>query len=482
MKIFKIAAAALLCSVMLPALSSCEEDEKYNPVLDESLKVGAPTLSVEQGAVVDLDLEAITITYAQPVSLNSAAPITLNDQPVAATVNADDRREVIVPLALTAGTSYVLNVSERAVAVIGTPWFAPEVSLNFSTAAKEIPSTDIEPLVNANAIAQAQNVHQFLVEEHGKHILSGAMANVNNNNDFPDWIYSLTGKYPAMVGYDFIHLPESGQNWINYDDITPATTQWENNGLVSYMWHWRVPTDEQAWRDKDYNRYGARVPGPNVEGPTDFDITRALEPGTWENEFILEDLDKVAVIFKKLEAAGIPVIWRPLHEAAGSYIYNNPWFWWGAKGGEATKQLWILMYDRLVNHNGVNNLIWVWTAQYDADHCAEMAADYPGNEYVDAVGVDVYATNDDSQVSAYSALVELTQGKKLVALTETGLVQNPDKCMADKAAWSWFNIWYTYNAHVDNPSVDEFGNTPESLRGVFDSEYVINREDMPSLK
>ena len=140
------------------------------------------------------------------------------------------------------------------------------------------------------------------------------------------------------------------------------------------------------------------------------------------------------------------------------------------------------MYDRLVNHNGVNNLIWVWTAQYDADHCAEMAADYPGNEYVDAVGVDVYAKNDDSQVSAYSALVELTQGKKLVALTETGLVQNPDKCMADKAAWSWFNIWYTYNAHVDNPSVDEFGNTPESLRGVFDSEYVINREDMPSLK
>ena len=283
---------------MLPALSSCEEDEKYNPVLDESLKVGAPTLSVEQGAVVDLDLEAITITYAKPVSLNSAAAITLNDQPVAATVNADDRREVIVPVALTAGTSYVLNVPERAVAVIGTAWFAPEVSLNFSTAAKEIPSTDIEPLVNANAIAQARNVHQFLVEEHGKHILSGAMANVNNNNDFPDWIYSLTGKYPAMVGYDFIHLPESGQNWINYDDITPATTQWNNNGLVSYMWHWRVPTDEQAWRDKDYNRYGARVPGPNVEGPTDFDITRALEPGTWENEFILEDLDKGAVIFK----------------------------------------------------------------------------------------------------------------------------------------------------------------------------------------
>lgn len=477
MKLFKIAAAALLCAAMVPAFSSCDNDEVYNPEKDPSQQIGQPVVSVAEGAVVATDLSTITLTYERPVAMNTAVAVTLNDAPVSATVNTDDRRIVELSVALTAGKAYTLKVPERAFAVIGTAWFAPEVTVNFSTEAVEVPPTDIEALINPSATAKTVAVHNFLVQEYGKHILSGAMTNVNNNNDFPDWIYSLTGKYPAIVGYDFIHLPESGQNWIDYTDITPATTQWQAGGLVSYMWHWRVPTDEQAWKDHDYNRYGARVPGDDVDGPTDFDIERALQEGTWEHEFILEDLDKVSAIFKQLEAAGIPVLWRPLHEAAGSYKHNGAWFWWGAKGGEATKELWKLMYDRIVNVNGVNNLIWVWTAQYEEGYTDRMIADYPGNEYVDAVGTDIYADNDDSQVAAYSALASMTGGKKLVAVTETGRVQNPDKCMADGAGWSWFNIWYTYNAHLDNPSTDGFGNTAESLKGVFDSAYVLNRGD-----
>lgn len=308
------------------------------------------------------------------------------------------------------------------------------------------------------------------------------MANVNNNNDFAAWVKEKTGKDVAVTGYDFIHLPESGQSWIDYNDITPAETQWNANGLVSYMWHWRVPADEQAWKDSDFTRYGCRTPGDDVEDPVDFDIERALQEGTWEHEFIIQDLAKVASVLKLLQDKGIPVIWRPLHEAAGDYEYNNPWFWWGAKGGEATKQLWRLMYDQLVNVHGCNNLIWVWTAQYKAGYEDRMTADYPGNDVVDIIGTDIYANDDNSQVAAYEALMALGEGKKLVTISETGLIQNPDKCFADGAYWSWFNLWYTYDLHNTGGDKDGFGNTAESLKAVMGSGYVINRDAMPSLK
>lgn len=480
-RLIRMAAAAIALAGAV-SLTSCDPDEEYNPSQDPSEKIEAPHVSVAEGATVDAGISTILLTYSKPVSLNPSESVTLNDAVVSASVNAEDRCIVELSVALAPGTAYTLVVPERAAAVIGSTWFAPGVTVNFSTSDAPVVPTDIQPLINPNASAQAKNVHDFLVAEYGKHILSGAMANVNNNNDFADWLYGITAKYPAITGYDFIHLPESGQDWIDYNDIAPAKTQWQANGLVSYMWHWRVPTDEQAWKDKDYDRWGCRVPGTDVEGPTDFDITRALTPGTWENEFILEDLDKVSAVFKLLEAEGIPVLWRPLHEAAGSYKYSGAWFWWGAKGGEATKELWKLMYDRIVNVNGVNNLIWVWTSQCEEGYYDNMAADYPGNDFVDVVGLDVYADNDESQKEAFSALKRMTDGKKLLALSETGRLQSPEKCIADGAGWSWFNLWYTYDAHKDNPATDGFGNTAESIKAVFGSPYTINREDMPSLK
>lgn len=53
---------------------------------------------------------------------------------------------------------------------------------------------------------------------------------------------------------------------------------------------------------------------------------------------------------KRLRDAKVPVLWRPLHEAAGNQ-WNTPWFWWGSKGATVYKQLWNIMFDRLNNHH-----------------------------------------------------------------------------------------------------------------------------------
>ena len=49
------------------------------------------------------------------------------------------------------------------------------------------------------------------------------------------------------------------------------------------------------------------------------------------------------------------------------------------------KTLWRLMFDRLVNYHGLNNLIWVWTTSASDD----AATWYPGDDYVDILGMDI---------------------------------------------------------------------------------------------
>ena len=457
-------------------MTSCGSDNGGDePVVKPEIS----KVSVAEGAEIDPDTKEITVQYTTDIIVNTSISVTLNGSTVSTSVK--DGNTLSVAVSLRKATSYELAVPANAIVGKGTGQFAPALNLKFKTSGTNEPA-GILPLLNSNATKEAKNVYIFLLEQYGKKMLSGAMANVNNNNDFAGWIKKVTGKDVAITGYDFIHLPESGENWIDYSDINPAKEQWAANGLVSYMWHWRVPTDKEAYDSKNYKRYDASIKGENGGSGTNFDIREALKEGTWQNECIMADIDKVAGYLKLLQDANIPVIWRPLHEAAGSYKYSGAWFWWGRYGDEPTKQLWKLMYDRLVKHHGLNNLIWVWTAQCEEGYYDKMAASYPGNEWCDVVGVDVYADNDSSQKAAFDALVEMTGGKRMVTLSETGRIQNPDKCFADGAHWSWFNLWYTYDQHKGSSTTDGFGNTVESLKAVLGSPYVINRGDMPSLK
>ena len=53
--------------------------------------------------------------------------------------------------------------------------------------------------------------------------------------------------------------------------------------------------------------------------------------------------------------AHVPVV-RPYHEM------NGDWFWRGGRTGQySTAALYRQLFDRLVNHHHLNNLIWVWS-------------------------------------------------------------------------------------------------------------------------
>lgn len=463
-------------------LFSCSSSDSNEPDNQTDKKLNIRSVSIVDGSSVDASKTSqIFLDLSDVVVVASDADITLNKSKVEAKVNQANAMQVIIEVTLTPFTSYTLHVAEGAIcSASGQKKVNPELTLNFDTNYGFNPA-DIKydtSLINKNATESAKTLYNFLLKQNGKKVLSGVSAGGGNDNVFADWVASKAGTHAAVAGYDFLFHKYSGQNWIDYNDNSAPISHWKANGIVAYNWHWNVPTDEEAYKNKDYSRYAFYVANTN------FDINRALEEGTWENKVILEDIDQIAGYLKVLQEAGVAVLWRPLHEAAGSHIYNNPWFWWGKRGSKATIRLWKLMYERLVNHHGVNNLIWVWTAQYDAGKEAEMKADYPGNEWVDIVGVDSYRNENESAEayekqleSAFGALADMTEGRKLLAVSECGYMTCLGEHVA-KTPWAWFMVW---NSDVSsNPAVDGFMNTTDWYHTVFNSQAILNREDMPS--
>lgn len=341
----------------------------------------------------------------------------------------------------------------------------------------------VKELSNQNASQQAKNVYKFLLDNSGKKMLTGVQSEgTANNNEHVNLVFQKTGKHPALAGYDFIFLQYSptpaGWSWVvNYEDMSAPIEHWKNNGLVNYMWHWNVPGSEQAWRNglekgdfNGYNFYTDKI---------SFSIANALTEGTWENEFIMKDMEKVAGYLKILQDAGVPVIWRPLHEAAGNYnlygIRNNAWFWWGKGGAENCKALYRLMRDTFEKTYGLNNLIWVWTLDATQGAESEWADWYPGDNYVDIVGVDIYANDTEAKRRQYQACVDLTEGKKLVTISECGNIPNPQKCINDAEKFNWFLVWSSGTDYYPY-------NTDSYWKEIMGYSCTLAREDMPNLK
>ena len=485
-------------AIMLLGLlvAGCQEPEDTKPV-----EVAGPKLvsSVPADGAEGLEGNELTVklTYDQNIKCPSdrKALITIEGGAVIDDVKAYMADLTIKVSGLENGGQYTLTVPEGAVQGYRTNQAgSQELVLKFSMKYVEpyVPSV-LDPskaLVNPNATKEAKNVFAFLHEQSGRKTLSGVQSSHSHKNDFVDFIYDKVGKHPALAGYDFLFLQYSptpaGWSWVqNYNDISAPKEQWAANGLVNYMWHWNVPNSKADW-DRGVNDY-------NFDGyafycdKTSFDIREAVKEGTWQHDFIMKDIEEVAGYLQLLENENIPVIWRPLHEAAGNYdLYgpNGAWFWWGRHGAEPCKQLWRLLYDQLVNVYGLDNLIWVWTVDVTRGAEDQYLDWYPGDEYVDIVGVDIYESNTDAKERQYQALVDLTKGKKLVTISECGNIPDPKKCMEAGNKWSWFMVWCTTdssgNLALNTP--DWSHNTLDHWKSVMGGPYVINREDMPSLK
>ena len=325
------------------------------------------------------------------------------------------------------------------------------ISLSVSAAYAGKERISKEP-VNPKATPEARQLYHTLYSLYGDKAVSGVVANIDWNIREAENVNKWTGRWPVINVFDFINIHASKdvnpKGWLNYADMTPVFKWHEAGGVVGMMWHWQV---------KANNGTNLTCSPGSKPGETSFDPAAFEHPSSADYKQMIHDIDQVAGYLKTMQKKGIAIIWRPLHEAAGNtyeFEGGGAWFWWGAKGPEVYKKLWRFLYDRLVNHHGLNNLLWVWNSQMGDPQW------YPGDDVVDFVGRDNYAALMYPLMKEFRQLSE-EYPAKMITLAECGNGDEVHMSLWSKiwkqgSRWSWFMPWYDAAYNEGNSDEHQF--------------------------
>ena len=327
----------------------------------------------------------------------------------------------------------------------------------------------VEPaLVNPNADENTKRLYKFLCDIYGKYSLAGQYADEGRASSEYEKITAKTGKTFAVLGLDMGNYSLGSKAHGAESKTVEYAYDWYKNagGIVQLCWHWTTPEDyavnagDQPWYSSFYKE-GSKLDLDKIMNGED-DAAYQL---------LMDDIDNMANELARLRDAGVPVLWRPLHEASGG------WFWWGNCEPESYKKLWNVMYDKMTNEHNLTNLIWVWNGQDPAW--------YPGDETVDINGWDIYAGNhvDSSQSGRFDDMATNYGTKtKLIALTENGCVMDPDKVFNDNARWLFWGTWSDPFTMKLGVVINDEYTTVELLTKAYNHERVLTLDELPDLQ
>ena len=321
-------------------------------------------------------------------------------------------------------------------------------------------------LVNKNSTANTKKLYSFLKDSYGKYVITGQQCDGGiNGNEFKA-IKNLTGDYPALLGLDLMDYTPSRTAFGASSSAVEKAIEFANKGgIVTLCWHWNAPTE---YLNSTANSSDGWWGGFYTQS-SKFDIAKVMNGQDAKGKKLLDrDIKEIAKQLKRLEKAGVPVIWRPLHEASGG------WFWWGAKGSDAYKKLWKYLYNELTNTYGCNNLIWVYNGQ-SADW-------YPGDKYVDIVGEDIYPGNHvyDPQVSRFKQAISYGSKTKITALPENGCIFDIDSAVSINALWCWFMTWGD-EFTVNGSNYSEKYTEKSVIKKMYASKYSLTLGSLPKI-
>lgn len=281
-------------------------------------------------------------------------------------------------------------------------------------------------------------------------------------------VRDVVGDYPAVMGFDLGGLEigsDENLDHVKFADIRrEIIAQHERGGIVTLSWHCRnLVNGKTAW---------------DPEGGE----TSQLLVGEGLNR-LDKALDQVASFISSLQTncKKVAVILRPWHEM------NGDWFWWGGKNTttELYRQLYRHTHD-FMEHRCKGQIVWAFSPNLGAKTMEEY---YPGDKYVDLVGLDIY--DFDNNPAQYTK--NLTEGldmlttfarqhHKIAALTETGCQQLPQSQWFTATLWPaissyklsyvllWRNAWdndkelyVSYPGHPTEPDFKKFAALKRTL-------------------
>jgi len=287
-------------------------------------------------------------------------------------------------------------------------------------------ASPVDPDLTSETKALYINLHkmagQFILFGQQDALLYGAERKKGSESEVCD-IKSVTGAYPAVCGWDIGHILESWNvDSIPFSEMVPLIkAHYARGGVNTISWHEKNPFTNKMY----------------------YDTTRVVEkllPGGQLHGYFKLLLDHAGNFIRNLKDSNgkpIPVIFRPFHE------HNGDWFWWGTKSCSEQEfiALWRFMVHYLRDTMQIHQILYAISPDRSRmkNPCEinDFFYAYPGDEYVDIIGLDNYwdvgrssdyipGITADEQDSLFlcnlRALVKAAESRgKIAALTETGL-------------------------------------------------------------
>lgn len=311
--------------------------------------------------------------------------------------------------------------------------------------------------INPNASTQARELLSYLYTLMSPD--AGLLTGQHNWLEAPTGnITSLAlpnsgGKYPAVIGLEVGAISGQNQTTLNNQRgavMLAARNYWASGGIPTIMWHCTYPTAAYTWT------------GGVQRNTTQAEFDQVLTPGSNEHNWLIAEMDAIALHFTTLRDQGVPILFRPWHEM------NGYWFWWGKKTNFSA--LWNLTYERFVNVHGLNNIIWVWNpnAMRASDQAIGLYQDYyPGHERVDVLAWDIYGGEFTQRF--HDDLYAFGGGKP-IALGEVGQLPGMELMRTSQWRYTWAMAWGEPQFSSEN--------TSENKRQFYAHPYAITRDEV----
>jgi hypothetical protein len=283
----------------------------------------------------------------------------------------------------------------------------------------------------------------------------------------------------SVGGYPSYPLnPRPLDNYISMTQKTPAVVNWFQDWSGGFVVeHFEDVSRRGAipmvtWSPQDYPKNGNTVKQPDY-------ALRTITAGNHDSY--------IRNYARNAAAWGKPMYLRFAHEMNGNWYPWSP----GVNGNTSAQYVasWRHVH-KIFEQEGATNVRWVWSPNIALSYTTPFAEVYPGDAYVDWVGIDGYNWGGSQWTSfadvfgpSYRTLARMT--RKPIMIAETGSVESG----GNKARWIrrallndvpqsfprikavlWFSINYDRDWRVNT--------TPESLtayKGVVSSPLYRGR-------
>ncbi|MDE5763696.1 MAG: glycoside hydrolase [Ruminococcus sp.] len=393
--------------------------------------------------------------------------ISLNDKEISTFKTMDDDDFTLITLYgvfLTKGKSRIEICPQNGNIKLDYMKIANNTSLS------EIKYTADGRPSNKNAGESAKELLAFLSSNYGKYTVTGQYASDETNSEI-ELVYQTTGKYPAIR---FSAMHTSGNSFDStFKDIDACADWYRKGGIVGLMWYWEAPSKKPSVYAKETDfRLSSAVTDEKIAELSQEEIRGLYGEGKISEQCygLILDIDNMAGQLMSLKNKGIPVLWRPLHEAYGD------WFWWGADGTDAYQWLWELMYNRFTKYFELDNLIWIWNGQSESTLVNKST--------FDIASLDIYMNPEKDFGSRYEqflALQNIVGKNKLIALSECSRIPDIDISFRDNAVWSFFGLWYGKYLTDENGEFSEEYISKEDFIRSYNSDGALTLDEYITL-